>query len=209
MIRFLLLLALTYTCTSPVLADDQTIFKNGHIKTFFSANTFPDDSLFLQHVDTPSSDVTGDLRLNFGLETDFMSVIADYQLSASHGDSIIISNALAGSPGISTSMPNDDNRLFDLTHVISQDSNQVIIHHLDRLYLNFTSKKTVTRFGRQAVSWGNGLIYTPMDFFNPFDPSAIDTEYKTGDDMLYGQFLQDNGNDLQTVWVYDAITITM
>ncbi len=57
------------------------------------------------------------------------------------------------------------------------------------------------RFGRQAISWGNGLIYTPMDFFNPFDPAAIDKEYKPGDDMLYGQYLQKNGNDLQAVWV--------
>ncbi|MCP4235184.1 MAG: hypothetical protein GY770_16630, partial [Aestuariibacter sp.] len=54
---------------------------------------------------------------------------------------------------------------------------------------------------RQAVSWGNGLIYTPMDFFNPFDPAALDKEYKTGDDMLYSQYSFDNGSDLQAVWV--------
>ncbi len=56
-------------------------------------------------------------------------------------------------------------------------------------------------FGRQAVSWGNGLVYNPMDFFNPFDPAAIDTEYKTGDDMLYAQYLFDTGDDLQVAWV--------
>ena len=59
----------------------------------------------------------------------------------------------------------------------------------------------VARIGRQAVSWGNGLIYTPMDFFNPFDPAAVDKEYKTGDDMLYGQYLKENSDDLQAVWV--------
>jgi hypothetical protein len=45
------------------------------------------------------------------------------------------------------------------------------------------------------------MIYNPVDFFNPFDPAAIDTEYKTGDDMLYAQYLRDNGDDLQAVWV--------
>jgi len=40
-----------------------------------------------------------------------------------------------------------------------------------------------------------------MDFFNPFDPAAIDTEYKTGDDMIYGQYLLESGDDLQAVWV--------
>jgi hypothetical protein len=36
-----------------------------------------------------------------------------------------------------------------------------------------------------------------MDLVNPFDPASIDTEYKAGDDMLYVQYLQDNGNDMQ------------
>jgi hypothetical protein len=52
------------------------------------------------------------------------------------------------------------------------------------------------------VSWGNGLVYNPVDFFNPFDPAAIDTEFKAGDDMLYGQYLQDSGNDWQLVSVW-------
>ena len=51
------------------------------------------------------------------------------------------------------------------------------------------------------MSWGNALAYAPMDLVNPFDPAAIDTEYKTGDDMLYLQYLQDNGNDLQAAYV--------
>jgi hypothetical protein len=37
--------------------------------------------------------------------------------------------------------------------------------------------------------------------FNPFDPAAVDKEYKTGDDMLYGQYLFKNGNDMQGVGI--------
>jgi hypothetical protein len=59
----------------------------------------------------------------------------------------------------------------------------------------------VLRLGRQAVSWGNGLLFNPVDVFNPFDPTAIDTEYKTGDDMLYGQYLLPSGSDWQLVQV--------
>ena len=40
-----------------------------------------------------------------------------------------------------------------------------------------------------------------MDIFNPFDPTAVDKEYKTGDDMLYGQLLRGNGDDVQLVVV--------
>jgi hypothetical protein len=91
---------------------------------------------------------------------------------------------------------------MDLTHVISESSDSIVEHRLDRLYIDVTTTSTVARIGRQAISWGNGLIYTPMDFFNPFDPSAVDKEYKTGDDMLYGQYLRQNGDDAQAVWVF-------
>ena len=201
MIRYIILSLLAYALIVPAEASELPSFNNGHIKTFFLLNTFPDDSVFREQVDTPSTDFSGDLRLNFEWDTSPVSLFADYQLIASHGDSIIIANAFAGSPVIAGAIPNDDNRLFDLTHIVSRDNNQIIAHRLDRLYADLTGKNLVVRFGRQAISWGNGLMYSPMDFFNPFDPSAIDTEYKTGDDMLYGQFLQDNGNDLQTVWV--------
>ena len=75
------------------------------------------------------------------------------------------------------------------------------VQRMDRLNLGYAGDKAVVRFGRQAVSWGNGLIFNPMDFFNPFNPAAIDTEYKLGEDMLYAQYLFYNGADLQTVAV--------
>ena len=71
----------------------------------------------------------------------------------------------------------------------------------DRLAIGWTGEKTVVRLGRQALSWGNGLFYAPMDLVNPFDPATIDTEFKAGDDMLYVQQLFDNGNDLQAAFV--------
>jgi hypothetical protein len=40
-----------------------------------------------------------------------------------------------------------------------------------------------------------------MDFVNPFNPAAVDTEYKVGDDMLYLQYLQDSGADIQAAYV--------
>ncbi len=40
-----------------------------------------------------------------------------------------------------------------------------------------------------------------MDLVNPFDPAAVDTEYKAGDDMLYVQYLRANGHDIQFAYV--------
>ncbi len=62
------------------------------------------------------------------------------------------------------------------------------MHRLDRLSVGYTSGSATLRFGRQAVSWGNGLAFQVLDFVNPFSPLAIDKDYKTGEDMLYGQW---------------------
>ena len=183
-------------------AADNDWFKGGHAKYRFLLNTFPDDSLFLDYVDSPMIDHNGDLRLKFDWRKDKASLVADYQLIAQHGDSFTLANNLPGSVIVTDPVPDDDHRLFDLTHVISENNNSALSHRLDRLYVEYAGANAVGRFGRQAISWGNGLVYTPMDFINPFDPSAIDTEYKTGDDMLYGQYLQQSGNDLQAVWVF-------
>ncbi|UCB56129.1 MAG: hypothetical protein JSW45_06255 [Thiotrichales bacterium] len=180
---------------------DRNLFKGGHAKYIFQLNTFPDESIFLDVVDTPSVDHFGDLRLKFSGQKDAVRLAADYQLLAGKGDGFVIASSLPGNLLIPQRIPTDEFRLMDLTHVISQDSNSVLVHRLDRLYVDITSANAVARIGRQAVSWGNGLIYTPMDFFNPFDPAAVDKEYKTGDDMLYGQYLRQNGDDLQAVWV--------
>jgi hypothetical protein len=204
MIRYTLLSLLICTLATPFTAvadDNYPAFNGGHTKYLFLLNTFPDDSLFQDFVDSPAVDHNGDLRLKFDWRTDKVSIVTDYQLIAQYGDSITLANGLPGAVIIPNPVPNDDNRLFDLTHVISQDHNSILAHRLDRLYIDVTGTNAVARFGRQAVSWGNGLIYTPMDFFNPFDPAAVDKEYKTGDDMFYGQYLQQSGNDLQAVWV--------
>ena len=194
------LLLLSCALLSTASANTE-LFTGGHAKYLFRLNVFPDDSLFLDYIDSPAVDHYGDLRLKFNWQKDKVQLAADYQLIAGHGDSLILSSSLPGNVLISNTVPTDERRLFDLTQVISENSDSILVHRLDRLYLGITGKKTVVRIGRQAVSWGNGLIYTAMDFFNPFDPAAVDKEYKTGDDMLYGQYLKQNGDDIQAVWV--------
>jgi hypothetical protein len=92
-------------------------------------------------------------------------------------------------------LPNDDRRLFKLTNELGSDA----VQRLDRLFVAYNGEQLVVRFGRQAISWGNGLVFQPLDIFSPFSPTEIDKEYKTGDDMLYGQWLFENGDDLQLI----------
>ena len=179
----------------------QALDFRGHVKGQLTQVDFPADSLFTDFSDDPARDTGLDLRANLGDDRGQWRWQLDYQLLARRGDQLELQQANPDITSSARTLPDDDNRVFDLTHRISESDDRVLAHRLDRLFLSHTTDKTVLNLGRQAVSWGNGLIYNPVDFFNPFDPAAIDTEYKTGDDMIYAQYLLDSGSDLQAVWV--------
>ena len=185
-----LILALLLLASIAFAGDVKSEF-GGHTKFRLVGRSFPDNSLFRDQVGSEALDITAALRLNLKLTSGHWTFDSAYQLAGLQGDSFRLDGGL----------PSDDRRLFDFSDVISEGSDSAILHRLDRFWIGFTSEKTVVRLGRQALSWGNGLAYAPMDLVNPFNPASIDTEYKAGDDMLYLQYLQDNGNDVQAAYV--------
>jgi len=95
----------------------------------------------------------------------------------------------------------ESRQLIDLQANIIEKEKIIYANRIDRLIISYTKEKYVLRAGRQAVSWGNGFLFNPLDLLNPYSQTAIDREYKAGDDMLYGQYLADNGDDIQLVFV--------
>ncbi|MDJ0778931.1 MAG: hypothetical protein QNJ85_13775 [Gammaproteobacteria bacterium] len=179
----------------------QAIDLRGHVKGQLTSVELPRDSLLRDFSDDPQRDAGGELRLNLQDRLDGWSWYVDYQLLAFTGDRLELRQRNPELDFGATALPTDDRRVFDLEHRIHDADDSVVSHRLDRFYLAYSSASTVVNIGRQAVSWGNGLIYNPVDFFNPFNPAAVDTEYKTGDDMIYAQYLFASGDDLQGVWV--------
>lgn len=175
------------------------LFDGGHVKGVWLTSSYPDDSVFREELGAVTQDQALDVRFKFSVDAGAWQVQADYQLLGRHGESIGGGGALDNQFVPQRIVVDDDRRWWDLTSEINSGDEHVLLHRLDRLNVAYRGDKTVVRFGRQAVSWGNGVIYNPMDFFNPFDPAAVDTEYKVGDDMIYGQYLQDSGNDWQAV----------
>lgn len=179
-------------------ADESKLDIGGHTKLNLTAQSYPDDSLLRDLIGSNSLDLQGDLRLNLKWRRKEWAFDTAYQLIALHDDSLALAgNQALGAFGLLGGLPSDDRRLFDLTSVIDSSSQNALLHRLDRLSAGYANDKVVVRVGRQALSWGNGLFYTPMDLVNPFDPATIDTEYKAGDDMLYMQYLRDDGDDVQ------------
>ena len=184
------------------MAESNKTELGGPTKFSLTSQAYPDQSLFRDLVGSSTLDATGDLRLNLKRNVGRWSFDAAYQLLALNGDSVELGRALPGGTDIFfPGLPDDSRRLFDLTDVMRDSGKTIVLHRLDRLSLGYTSEKAVVRFGRQALSWGNGLFYAPMDLVNPFDPAAVDTEYKGGDDMLYVQYLRDSGDDVQGAYV--------
>ena len=180
------------------LADEQPYEIGGHTKLRFTGVSFPSDSLLRELAGRESLDLEGDLRLNFSATPGRWTFSADYQLIGLYGDRVEYTRDLPADVGVLVPrLPDDARRLFDFTKVVHDRDKAALLHRLDRFWAGYASEKAVIRLGRQAISWGNGLFYAPMDLVNPFDPAAVDTEYKSGDDMLYLQYLQDSGNDLQ------------
>lgn len=193
------LLAIVALLPAASLPQETNYDFGGHVKGRLLGQSFPDNSAFRQIAGDSSLDIESDLRLNFAASRGRWSFDAAYQAFAAYGDRVDPAGLLPG--GLGNSLPDDDRRLFDLTNAIDDDGKFVALHRLDRLWAGYTSDKAVIRFGRQALSWGNGLIYSPMDLVNPFDPAAVDTEYKAGDDMLYAQYLRENGDDIEFAYV--------
>ena len=194
-------LSLAASAASAEAGDPAEVAFGGHAKYQLIRQSYPSDSIFRDYLGASSTDQYLETRLKLAADRSGWDFKADYQFIAIRADTLSLADRLPGSALPINSVISDDRRWWDLTYRSGDSGRTAFVHRLDRLSVGFSTERTVWRFGRQAISWGNGLMFTPMDVFNPFDPAAVDKEYKSGDDMLYGQFLFEHGGDLQAVAV--------
>ncbi len=181
----------------------------GRVSPQVVATSYPDNSVFREIFGSSSIDSALDARFVLDVRHRRWSFDVDYQLIGIYADRLEFTRELPPELLILfPHLPNDRRRLFDLTYVFTDSGKSAALQRLDRLAARFATEHVVVRLGRQAITWGNGLVFNVMDIFNPFDPAAVDKEYKTGDDMIYGQYLQSNGNDLQGVMVFRRNPVT-
>lgn len=204
--RSLLLLAALLPC---IAAGDARYQWGGHTKLRAVGATFPVDSVLRPVAGSDAFDLEGDLRLNFSAAAGRFEADAEWQLVGLYGDRVEYSRELPAEVELfAPRLPSDDRRFFDFTKVLRDEGRSAWLQRLDRLWAGYSSEHFVARLGRQAITWGNGLFYAPMDLVNPFDPATVDTEYKAGDDMLYAQYLRRNGHDLQGAGVVRRDPVT-
>lgn len=177
----------------------------GHVKYQYAYSNYRSDDIRAVLGDDPADDHDLDLRLKAERRAGPWDFAAHYEALAVAGDTLAARRRMAalGLPGVGTvtGLPDDRRRLLDLTGEIADRDRVAAVQRLDRLSAGYSTGRQTVRFGRQVISWGNGLVFHPLDFVNPFSPIAIDKDYKTGDDMLYGQWLAGEQGDVQAVIV--------
>ncbi len=70
----------------------------------------------------------------------------------------------------------------DLSWEAVDDDALLVQLRADRLSVEFEQGPVRATVGRQAITFGHGLFFTPLDLVNPFFPTSVDQEYKPGVD---------------------------
>jgi len=177
------------------LSATQSFYKNNSIRSEFKKNAWYDTGL--------------NLRIKSStFFSDNLSFNSHYVFSSSLGDTLEASDFFKQSSYGTTvqqifqrNFDGDNTSLMDLSSKIKQGDDYFSSHRLDRLNLSFENDFGKIIVGRQAVTWGNGLVFNPMDVFNPFSPYDSDKDYKKGEDMAFFETFFKNGNDLQLLYV--------
>ncbi len=190
----LLGLILAAALTARPSAVDSAV--HGRLQWMGQTTSTRDDSLDALLGDQTRNDLLGDLRLGWAPRHGNWDFSIQGDLSADHGDSVEYTRKAA-----SYFPPAPTATLWNLGGTLVDDHDSTVTTRIDRLAVGYSTPAFVVRLGRQALTWGAGYLFHPMDLIDPFPPNATDTEYKPGVDMLYGQWLFDDGSDLQAVAV--------
>ena len=208
-----LLCGLTLSLISPnsgaALLDNIRANTGGHIKLRGQTSWPADDAPFQLVEGGPYFDGSIEGRLkekvyfseNALLEVHYETILSGGDTRKKSYDLVSLYPGLGLEDFVNAGIPEDDHRVFDLTAVISDEENRILYHRLDRFSLSLYPASGVLRMGRQVATWGNGMLFNPMDLFNPFAPTDVEREYKIGDDMVSFQTPVLNSGDLQLLYV--------
>lgn len=183
---------------APSWLDGLELEWGGHAKLYGSMGYAHPGSILGRRTDDPLLDGQAELRLKANLYyEDWAAFEVHHETFFVGGDTRRISSQLGGGSSLGGSATrglglgaavNDDRRFMDLTYFIEENDDSYIQQRFDRLNLSLMPRSgpvRMVRLGRQAVTWGNGFLFNPMDLLNPFAPTDVIRDYKIGDDMAY------------------------
>jgi hypothetical protein len=127
-------LLLFFVLCGAAVADDTVVELGGHTKLRGVGQSYPEDSVFRDLVGSTSLDSAVELRLALTVKASGWTFASDYQLIGLYSDFLPVG------------LPDDDERLFDLTKLISENPDSAWLHRLDRLWVGYAAEKFVIRW---------------------------------------------------------------
>ncbi len=94
--------------------------------------------------------------------------------------------------------------MLDGTIVEDSDAGSTTLVHyeVDRLYFNRHFSNYGVSFGRQAVDWGSGRFWQPLNLFGSFSPTELDTDYKPGIDAIVADYYPSTLSALSAIYAF-------
>jgi len=147
---------------------------SGHVK-LFTIGVIPYEHPLMPPA--PVGQAFVDTRLN--AEAD---VGRHVSLEAAHAITSTLGQAAlqATNTGVAPQVPQLVDLGFDALD--EDESSFSLVGRTDRLSVTLRTEGLEVTLGRQPVSFGSGLFFTPLDLIGRFTPATIDTEYKPGVD---------------------------
>ncbi len=169
-------------------------------RVFGNAELLPEDDLQTSIDGTPAYEASTDLRLMFRDEYDGWHLNTALTTLYEVGDQF----AFIGNPQdtLDQTPRNDRLRFMDLTWTLEDGPRHEIIQRFDRLFVEYRGEHWGMTVGRDAISWGSGIVFQPLDIFAPFAPTTVDRDYKPGEDLVRVDGVTANGSDWQLVGVF-------
>ena len=193
---------------SPAWAEESTPLKvtvNGDVKSFFVATLPYENELYTTlgiFPEAPTAQGILDGRLKLKAEAGGVRLLAHHALTA-----LTPAAALSTTQtGVGLTAP----QLVDLTwqawapedgETAGADA-MVLRGRTDRLALSTDAGPLTLSIGRQPISLGNGLAFTPMDLISPFFPTTVDQEYKPGVDAAVADLFFGMSTQISAIAAY-------
>ena len=172
-----------------------SIYESGDLGAELGPDVTFDGSFELRLVSQGSAKKDSLPSLDFGLDLETLSV-SGTGIEARR--SVLAALPIGGRDSLFGS---DKTQVLDLELSLLDEKDAEAVMRLDRIWLGLSGENAVLRIGRQAVTWGNGILFAAFDLFNPFSPTENDSDYKSGDDMIYAQLTLPTGGDVQALIV--------
>ena len=171
----------------------------GRVKLFSSVQVLPKTDVLEPSTGDYLTDVRLDFRMMFKQSFESFRIELDPTLSWVGGEA----TGLLASSGLPLDqLPGTDTqRLFDWSNVLVDTKDHRVVSRIDRLSVSYRQPSWSLSAGRQAVSWGNGLAFQPLDLFSPFAPTTIDREFKPGVDSILFDALIGSSSELQLLYI--------